>query len=485
LQVNSKKDFEMRIAVLGTGYVGLVSAACFAHGGHRVTCVDIDEAKVAMLCGGQVPIYEPELDNLIADGRRRKRLYFVSDSAAAVTGADIVFIAVGTPTRANDGHADLSQVYTAVEGLVPFLKAGAIVVTKSTVPVGTGDTIEYLIGNIRPELDFEVASNPEFLRAGHAVQDFLRPDRVIIGAQSDLTAIHLTKLYCSVGIEQERILLTDRRSAELIKYAANGFLATKIAYINEVAELCEKVDARIGDVTNGIGLDARIGAQCVQPGPGFGGSCFPKDARALAKMGEDHEAPMRIIETVLASNEARKRSMARKVAAFCNGALRGKTIALLGLTFKADTDDMRDAVSIPLAQALTDAGSVLKAYDPVANARARALLPPKVQYCSSPDEAAKGADAIVIATEWQEFAELDFKKLRAVVRAPIIIDLRNFLNEEEVERSGFRYFGIGGRRRHAFETVSPRLVSARPFWAKTSEMTDSDNLLLQRLAAAE
>jgi UDPglucose 6-dehydrogenase len=485
LQVNNTKDFEMRIAVLGTGYVGLVSAACFAHSGHRVTCVDIDEAKIAMLCRGEVPIYEPLLEKLISDGRRRKRLHFASDAAAAVNGADIVFIAVGTPTRASDGHADLSQVYAAAEGLVPFLKAGAIVVTKSTVPVGTGETIEHLIGNTRPGLEFEVASNPEFLRAGRAVRDFLRPDRVVIGAQGDLAATRLMKLYCSVGIEQERILLTDRRSSELIKYAANGFLATKIAYINEVAELCEKVDARIGDVTRGIGLDERIGTGYLQPGPGFGGSCFPKDARALAKMGEDHEAPMRIIETVLASNEARKRSMARKVAAFCNGTLRGKTIAILGLTFKADTDDMRDTVSIPLAQALSDAGSILKAYDPVANGRARALLPPGVQYCSSADEAAKGADAIVIATEWQEFTKMDFSKLRTTMRAPIIVDLRNILNEEQVRRSGFSYFGIGGRRRQAFEKLPPRLVSTRPFWRDASTMTEGEELLLQRSAAAE
>src|SRR4051794_37678624 len=476
----------MRIAVLGTGYVGLVSAACFAQGGHRVTCVDIDQAKIAMLCRGQVPIYEPQLDDLIADGRRRKRLYFVSDYAAAVTGADIVFIAVGTPTRPSDGHADLSQVHTAVEGLAPFLKADAIVVTKSTVPVGTGDTIEYLIGNIRPELDFGVASNPEFLRAGRAVHDFLQPDRVVIGAESDLAAARLTKLYRSIGIEQERILLTDRRSSELIKYAANGFLATKIAYINEVAELCEKVDARIGDVTRGIGLDERIGTRYLQPGPGFGGSCFPKDARALAKMGEDHEAPMRIIETVLASNEARKRSMARKVAASCNGVLRGKTIALLGLTFKADTDDMREAVSIPLAQALTDAGSILKAYDPVANGRARTLLPPEVQYCSSATEAVKGADAVVIVTEWQEFAEIDFSKLKVAMRSPIIIDLRNFLNEEQVQRSGFSYFGIGGPRRQAFEKMSSRSTgSTRSFWADSGDRRVGDDLLSQRIAAAE
>jgi UDPglucose 6-dehydrogenase len=482
LQVTNEKDFEMQIAVLGTGYVGLVSAACFAQSKHHVTCVDIDEAKIAMLGRGDVPIYEPKLDKLVADARRRRRLDFVSETANAVSGADMIFIAVGTPARASDGHADLSQVYTAVEGLAPFLKAGAIVVTKSTVPVGTGDTIEYLIKRIRPELDFAVASNPEFLRAGRAVQDFLQPDRVIVGAQSDLVAARLMELYRSVGIADERILLTDRRSSELIKYAANGFLATKIAYINEVAELCEKVDARIGDVVRGIGLDERIGSRYLQPGPGFGGSCFPKDARALAQMGEDHEAPMRIIETVLASNEARKRSMARKVAAFCDGALRGKTIALLGLTFKADTDDMREAVSIPLAQALTDAGSILKAYDPVANGRARPLLPSGVQYCSSPDDAADGADAIVITTEWQEFAQIDLRKLRTTMRSPVIIDLRNFFSEEEVLRSGFRYFGIGGPRRKAFQRTPARsMASIRPFLTDTE---DSDDLL-RIIAAAE
>jgi UDPglucose 6-dehydrogenase len=334
-------------------------------------------------------------------------------------------------------------------------------------------------------LDVEVASNPEFLRAGRAVQDFLRPDRVVIGAQSELAAVRLMKLYRSVGIERHRILLTDRRSSELIKYAANGFLATKIAYINEVAELCERVDARIGDVTRGIGLDERIGAQYLQPGPGFGGSCFPKDARALAKMGEDHEAPMRIIETVLASNETRKRAMTRKIAAFCDGGLRGKTIALLGLTFKADTDDMREAVSIPLAQALSDAGSILKAYDPVANGRARALLPPGVQYCGSAIEAAKEADAIVIVTDWREFAQIDLRKLRAAMRAPVIVDLRNFLNEEQVQRSGFSYFGIGGPRRQAFEKTPRSPGSTRPFWADGGDRRVGDDLLSQRIAAAE
>jgi UDPglucose 6-dehydrogenase len=472
----------MRLAVLGTGYVGLVSAACLAQAGHHVTCVDIDETKIASLRRGEVPIYEPELEAVIASGRRRKRLHFTCDPAAVAT-ADIIFIAVGTPARPSDGHADLSQVFAAIEGLTEFLKSGAIIVTKSTVPVGTGDVIEDLIRRSCPDLEVEVASNPEFLRAGRAVRDFLLPDRVVIGAPSDIAAGRLTKLYRSVGIEQDRLLVTDRRSSELIKYAANGFLATKVAFINEVADLCEKVDARIGDVTRGIGLDERIGTSYLQPGPGFGGSCFPKDARALAKTGEDHEAPMRIIETVLAANEARKRSMARKVAAVFGGSVRGKTIALLGLTFKADTDDMRDAVSIPLAHGLSDAGGVLRAYDPVATARAQTLLPRGVQYCRSAEEAVEGADAIVVVTEWQEFARLDFRKLRRLVRTPVVMDLRNLLNEQHVRLSGFRYVGIGGQRRHAVDAPPP-LRSSRLIWTNAQRAASEDRVR-QRIAAAE
>lgn len=472
----------MRIAVLGTGYVGLVSAACFAQAGQHVTCVDIDQAKISLLQRGKVPIYEQGLHDLIAKSRRHKRLHFVSD-ASTVSNADIIFIAVGTPTRASDGHADLSQVYAAVEGFAPYLKAGSIVVTKSTVPVGTADLIEHLIRRVRPELEFEVASNPEFLRAGRAVNDFLRPDRVVIGVESGFAAARLTTLYRSVGIENERILLTDRRSSELIKYAANGFLATKIAFINEVADLCEKVDARISDVARGIGLDQRIGIRYLQPGPGFGGSCFPKDARALVKMGEDHEAPMRIIETVLASNDARKRSMARKVAAICGGIIRGKTIALLGLTFKADTDDMRDAVSIPLAQALIDAGGILKAYDPVANERAKPLLPTCVRYCDSVAQAAEDADAIVIVTEWQQFAEIDFGALKARMRAPIIIDMRNFLNEKQVR--GCKYFSIGGSRRQVFAKARPQPASEKSFRSHAGKWTVERDSLGEQIAAAE
>lgn len=452
----------MRIAVIGTGYVGLVSAACFAQAGHQVTCVDIDATKISMLEKGETSIYEPGLNDILADRGVRKRIAFTSDTAAAVLASEIIFIAVGTPARASDGHADLSQVFAAVESMAPALQPGAIVVTKSTVPVGTGDEIEYLVRSLQPDLDFEVASNPEFLRAGRAVDDFIRPDRVVIGAESDRPASLLTRLYRSVGIERGRILLTDRRSSELIKYAANGFLATKIAFINEVANLCENVNARISDVANGIGLDRRIGMQYLQTGPGFGGSCFPKDARALVKMGEDHDAPMRIIETVLASNEARKRSMARKIAALQGGALRGKIIALLGLTFKAETDDMREAVSIPLAQSLVDAGSILKAYDPVANDRARAILPPCVRYCSSALDAAEGADAIVIATEWDEFRQLDFRRLKAKMRTPMIVDLRNLLSDKELRLSGFRYVGIGGSNRRAFGEAAALSILSRP-----------------------
>ena len=454
----------MRIAIIGAGYVGLVSAACFAKAGHRVRCVDIDASKVALLERGEVPIYEPGLDLILADRGVRKRLSFSSSAAVVASASEIIFIAVGTPPRASDGAADLSQVFTVVESISGALQPGAIIVTKSTVPVGTGDDIESLLRELRPNLDVEVGSNPEFLRAGSAVEDFMRPDRVVIGAESNRATIALTELYRSVGIGYDRILVTDRRSSELIKYAANGFLATKIAFINEVATLCEKVNASIGDVAAGIGLDRRIGMQYLQSGPGFGGSCFPKDARALARMGEDYDAPMRIIETVLASNEARKRAMARKIRGICGGSLRGKTVALLGLTFKADTDDIRDAISIPLAHALIDAGSALRAYDPVANDRARAVLPLSVRYCTSAMEAAENADLIVIATEWPEFKQLDLKRLRAKVRTPVVADLRNLVSAEELRSYGFRYLGIGGRRKTSDETVPASIVRATSSW---------------------
>jgi UDPglucose 6-dehydrogenase len=475
---------KMRIAVIGTGYVGLVSAACFARAGHYVSCVDIDAAKICLLQRGDIPIYEPGLAAILSSRNVRKRLVFTSDAAHAVSTSEVVFIAVGTPSRPSDGHADLSQVFAAVEGFSQAVQPGSIIVTKSTVPVGTGDTIEALLGNLRPDLDFDVASNPEFLRAGSAIGDFVRPDRVVIGAESDRAAAALIGLYRSVGIERARILRTDVRSAELIKYAANGFLATKIAFINEMSDLCERVNARIGDVVRGIGLDRRIGAQYFEPGPGFGGSCFPKDARALAKIGEDHDTPMRVIETVLASNDARKRAMARKVARAYAGHLRGKTVALLGLTFKAETDDMREAVSIPLAHGLADAGCLLRAYDPVANDRARGILPPCVSYHASPLEAAENADAIVIVTEWSEFKRLDFARLRAVMKTPLIVDLRNLLSAEEARSGGFKYISIGEpASRHDLETT--RLSTAgREYRARSRSRAERSDTEI-RITAAE
>jgi UDPglucose 6-dehydrogenase len=462
----------MQIAVIGTGYVGLVTAACFAKAGHPVSCVDIDASKISRLQRGEIPIHEPGLADILATKNVRRRLAFSADAAAAVSSADIIFLAVGTPTRASDGHADVSQVFAAIEDAAQALRPGIIIATKSTVPVGTGDEIRYLLRSLRPDLDFEVASNPEFLRAGSAVQDFVRPDRVVLGVSSDRAVAVLTSLYRSIGIERSRILVTDLRSAELIKYAANGFLATKIAFIDEISDLCEKVNANIGDVARGIGMDRRIGAQYLEAGPGFGGSCFPKDARALAKIGEDHDAPMRIIETVLASNDSRKRGMARKVSRACDGRLRGKTIALLGLSFKADTDDIRESVSIPLAQGLADAGSSLRAYDPVANDRARAVLPPSVNCCDSALEAAEGADAIVIVTEWSEFRELDFSRLKAVVRTPLIIDLRNLLDDRAARLNGFRYIGLGGARSR-IEDLSPLATSRKSRWLGTRQRADA------------
>ncbi len=433
----------MRIVILGTGYVGLATGACFAAAGHHVTCVDVNRAMIATLNDGRLPIFEPGLADIIGEARRQERLSFSCDSAAAAA-ADAVFVAVGTPSRDLDGHADLSFVYAAVRDVAPRLKPDTVVVMKSTVPVGTGDQIDLLLQELRPGLEFEVASNPEFLRAGSAVVDFKCPDRVVIGTQTAAAENRLLDLYHSLGIGDERIVTTTRRSAELIKYAANGLLATKIAFVNELAELSEKVDARIADVARGIGLDRRIGLDCLQPGPGFGGSCFPKDARALAKMGEDHEAPLRIIETVLAVNEARKRAMVRKVSAAV-GTLRGKIVAVWGLTFKAGTDDVRDAPSIPLIQALIDQGATVNAFDPQGMEKARAVLPRAVRYFRSAYDAVRGAHGVVVATEWEQFRELDLKRVRQSMRSPVVVDLRNLLDPVQLSRSGFSCMQIGVR----------------------------------------
>jgi len=433
----------MRIGIIGTGYVGLVTGACFAQAGHRVTCVDVDRSKIDLLNKGEVPIFEPGLSELITQGRRRRMLGFSSDARAVAAGADAVFLAVGTPSRSMDGAADLTNLFSATSEIAPALRDGSLVIVKSTVPIGTGEQVQRLIQHLRPDLDFDVASNPEFLRAGCAIEDFRMPDRVIIGVDTERALEVLTCLYCEMGIEPARVIATQRRAAELIKYAANGFLATKIAFINEIADLCEAVDARVGDVALGMGLDGRIGGQFLNAGPGFGGSCFPKDARALAMAGKEHGAPMRIIEAVLASNDQRKRSIADKIRQGVGGDLRGKIIALLGLTFKAGTDDMRDAPSIALAQALVEGGATVHAYDPVGIERARVLLPERVRYHRTALDAARGASAAVIVTEWDEFRRIDLGRLKRTMAAPLLIDLRNMLSKEQLGRLGIKYIGIG------------------------------------------
>jgi len=433
----------MNIAVIGAGYVGLVSGACFARSGQRVTCVDVDSAKIDMLNRGGVPIYEPGLSDMIASERQRKTLHFSRNAKEVAARSEIIFLAVGTPARDSDGQPDLSFLHAAIAEIAPGLRNRCVIVTKSTVPVGTGDEIEQMIATLRPDLDFEVASNPEFLRAGSAIEDFQFPDRVVIGAQSEEARLMLRRLYLDLGINPQRILVTQRRSAEMIKYAANGFLATKIAFINEIADLCESVDAHVGEVALGIGLDSRIGHQFLNAGPGFGGSCFPKDAKALAKIGEDHGTPMRIIEAVLDSNGKRKQSIARKIETMLHGNLRGKTVALFGLTFKAGTDDMREAPSIDLAHALVQGGAHVHAYDPIGTARAKPLLPDSVNYYATALGAARGADLVVIMTDWDEFRVLNFALLKETMRTPWLADMRNMFSEKQMRRNGFRYCGVG------------------------------------------
>jgi UDPglucose 6-dehydrogenase len=433
----------MRIVMVGAGYVGLVSAACFANAGHTVICVDSDRARIRNLALGIIPIYEPGLEEMISINVGARRLSFSDDLAGSVARAEATFIAVGTPARRGDGHADLSQVYAATATLAPALRNGTLVVVKSTVPVGTCDEVETIIGRSRPELNFYVASNPEFLRAGAAITDFMAPDRVVVGSEEPHVRDIMAAIYRPVFTRPTPILFASRRTAELIKYASNAFLATKIAFINEVANLCERVGADVADISRGMGLDSRIGPQFLHAGPGFGGSCFPKDALALAKMGEDNDALMRIAEAVLAANDARKRALARKVAAVAGGTLRDKTIALLGLTFKPDTDDIRESPSITLAAGLTDLHAAVRAYDPAGMVAAKAILPEGVTCCASEYEAAQGADAIVLATEWQQFRTLDFERLKRLMRTPVVIDFRNIYRVEDLAVLGFRYFRIG------------------------------------------
>ena len=435
----------MRIAMIGTGYVGLVSGACFADFGHHVTCVDKDESKIASLRKGQIPIYEPDLDRLVADNMAGGRLDFATDLKAPVAEADAVFIAVGTPSRRGDGHADLTYVYAAAREIAASLTGFTVVVTKSTVPVGTGDEVERIIRETRPDADVAVVSNPEFLREGAAIQDFKHPDRIVVGLTDERAKPVMAGVYRPLYLNQAPILYTGRRTAELTKYAANAFLATKITFINEVADLCEKVGADVQEVARGIGLDNRIGSKFLHPGPGFGGSCFPKDTLALIKTGQDFAAPLRIVETVAAVNDQRKRAMARKVAAALGGNLRGKTVAVLGLTFKPNTDDLREAPSIPLITALKDMGAKVRAYDPAGMAHAQHEFP-DVAFADGPYACAEGADALVIVTEWEQFRALDLERIKQSMKQPVLIDLRNVYRPDEMAQLGFIYDSIGRAR---------------------------------------
>jgi len=428
--------------MIGSGYVGLVSGACFADFGHQVICVDKDAEKIEKLELGQMPIYEPGLAELVTNNARHGRLSFTTDLKGSVQGADAVFIAVGTPSRRGDGHADLSYVYAAAREVAEAVNKFMVVITKSTVPVGTGDEVERVMRKTRPDGDFAVVSNPEFLREGAAIRDFKHPDRIVIGTSDARAKAVMQDVYRPLYLNRAPIMVTERRTAELIKYAANAFLATKITFINEVADLAEKVGANVQDVARGIGLDNRIGAKFLHAGPGYGGSCFPKDTLALIKTAQDHQAPLRIVETVAAVNEQRKRAMGRKVLAAAGGDLRDKTVAVLGLTFKPNTDDMRDAPSIPLITALQDMGARVVAYDPEGMEQARLVLN-DVTYAADAYACAKGADVLVITTEWEQFRALDFAALKAAMTTPVLVDLRNVYSPEEADRHGFAYTGIG------------------------------------------
>jgi UDPglucose 6-dehydrogenase len=431
----------VRVTMIGAGYVGLVSSACFADFGHHVTCLDKDERRIAALKRGEIPLFEPGLADLVVGNVRQGRLEFAVD-VASVADAEAVFVAVGTPSRRGDGHADLSFVYAAVREIAPLLAENVVLVTKSTVPVGTGDEIERIMREARPEAEIAVVSNPEFLREGAAIQDFKHPDRIIVGSDDARARTVLAEIYRPLYLNAAPILYVGRRTAELIKYASNAFLATKITFINEIADLCEYVGADVQEVARGMGLDHRIGAKFLHAGPGFGGSCFPKDTTALLKTAHDHGAQLRIVETVSAVNDQRKRAMARKVVSALDGNIRSKTIAVLGLTFKPNTDDTRDSPAIPLIVALQDMGARVRAYDPAGMAQAKQQLP-AVIYCEDVYAAAAGADALVIATEWEQFRALDLKRLKRIMTRPTIVDLRNVYRPAEMKPAKFRYVGVG------------------------------------------
>jgi UDPglucose 6-dehydrogenase len=437
----------MRIAMIGAGYVGLVSGACFAEFGVEVAVVDTDPGKVAALNAGRIPIYEPGLDRLVAENVRDGRLSFTTDLAQAMRGAEAVFLAVGTPSRRGDGHADLTYVFEAAEQVAREATGPLVMVTKSTVPVGTGAQVKALVRRARPDLAIAVASNPEFLREGSAIGDFMRPDRVVIGIETgeagERAQAVLRRLYRPLYLFETPIVATSNETAELIKYAANAFLATKITFINEMADLCERVGADVHDVARGMGLDGRIGRKFLHPGPGYGGSCFPKDTLALARTGQDAGSPVRLVETTIAVNEARKERMADRVIAACGGSVAGKTVAVLGLAFKPETDDMRDAAALAMLPRLVAAGARVRAYDPAAMSNARPLLPDSVEYTGSALDAADGADALVLLTEWNEFRALSPERLRAAMAGNVAVDLRNVYEPEAMREAGFRYHSIG------------------------------------------
>jgi len=432
----------MHIAIIGTGYVGLVSGACFSEFGVDVTCVDKDADKIEKLENNVMPIYEPGLDDLVAKNVEAGRLAFTTELAPAVAAADAVFIAVGTPSRRGDGHADLSYVYGAAEEIAQALDGYTVVVTKSTVPVGTGREVEAIVERVRPEADCDVVSNPEFLREGSAIEDFMRPDRVVIGTKSERAMEVMRELYRPLFLNETPILFTSRQTAEMIKYAANTFLATKITFINEVADLCEKLDADIQDVARGIGLDGRIGSKFLHAGPGYGGSCFPKDTLALVRTAASSGSPLRIVETVVDINDQRKKRMAEKVIEACGGSVDGKTIAALGLTFKPNTDDMREAPSLDIVAGLQAAGATVRAYDPEGMDEAKHMMN-GVVWCDGTYETLEGADAMVIITEWNEFRGIDMDRAKELMTAPIMVDLRNIYNPEEVVGHGFDYTCVG------------------------------------------
>lgn len=428
--------------MIGSGYVGLVSGTCFADFGHDVVCVDKDQGKIERLLAGKMPIYEPGLEDLVARNVAGGRLKFTTDLKEGVEGADAIFIAVGTPSRRGDGHADLSYVHAAAKEIGEALSGYAVIVTKSTVPVGTGDEVERIIRAAAPDAEFGVVSNPEFLREGAAIDDFKRPDRIVIGSEDERATEVMRQVYRPLYLNAAPILVTARRTAELIKYAGNAFLATKITFINEIADLCEKVGANVKDVARGIGLDNRIGSKFLHAGPGYGGSCFPKDTLALLKTSQDYDSPQRIVEAVVSANDKRKRAMGRKIVHAMGDDVRGKTVAVLGLTFKPNTDDMRDSPAIAVIQTLQDGGAKVKAYDPEGTEQAKLVLE-NVEYCSGPYQAIEGADALAIVTEWDEFRALDLARVKSLLNEPVLIDLRNIYTPADIEAAGFRYTSIG------------------------------------------